>query len=163
MTTINLDDIISYKPPTAKHPDEPKPPRASSLTPSSTAGLDPAYSFPPWSSWGSRVVQAQSPHPQNLHGSVTEAPNVNYWSGDCRSGAGCEHLEVRGRGHCRIPTMRTDCDNVSASHLTKDDGRVEHPDAEGKTDVNNRGKCNTEPRLSNNASGSLMRPTWVLH
>ena len=163
MTAINLDDIIPYKPPIGKRSDEPKPPRAPSLTPSSTAGLDPAYSFPSWSSWGSRVVQAQSLHPRNLHGSVKEAPNVNSWSGDCGSGVGYEHLGVRGRRHCSIPTMRTDCDNVSASRLTKDDEMAEHPDTERKTDMDNRGKCTTDPILSNNASGSPVRSAWVFH
>jgi hypothetical protein len=94
---------------------------------------------------------------------VTEVPKFNSGSGDCGSGSGREHLEVRGQGHCSIPTMRTDCDNVSTSHLTKDDGIVEHPDAERKMDMDNRGKCNTEPILPNNASGSPMRSTWVFH
>lgn len=146
MTTINLDDIITYKPPIAERADEPKPPRAP--------GLDPAYSFPPLPSWGSRVVQAQSPHAQNLHNSVTEAPSINSWSGDCGLGVSCEHLEVHGQRHCIIPTMRTECGNVSASQLTKDNEMVEDPDAECQKEMDNRGKCKTEPIILNKASVS---------
>lgn len=161
MTTINLDDIIPYQPPITERADEPKPPRASSLTPSFTTGLDPPYSFPPWSSWGSRVDQAQTSHPQNLHNSVTEAPSINSGSGDCGLGVSCEHLEVRGQRHCSISMTRTDCGNVSASHLTKASGMVEDPDAKRKKDMDNRGKCNTKPILLNKASGSPAGPALI--